>query len=140
MKVEMNMTTPISPLRVLIVENHADTRTYLCRYLEMKGHGVRSAESLRDALKSLAEESVDVVISDIGLPDGDGWKLFEDYQTTQRPFGIAMSGYGTSADRERSRMAGFRHHLTKPFDPEELDQLLRQAGDERRAQVEVVDS
>ncbi len=116
------------PLKILVVENHQDTLVYLCRYLEQSGHTVRSAGSVEAALGSLGLESVDILISDIGLPDGDGWSLMENVRQIPKPFGIAMSGYGTSADRQKSRLAGFEHHLVKPFDPLELDALLAEAS------------
>jgi CheY-like chemotaxis protein len=74
---------------------------------------------------------VDVLICDIGLPDGSGWELMEKVSTyDQAPFGIAMSGYGAVSDREKSLAAGFRHHLVKPFLPEDLDAILLEAANE----------
>ena len=72
----------------------------------------------------------DVLISDIGLPDGSGWELLPQAQArSNRPiFAIAMSGFGLSADHERSRQAGFRHHLLKPFRPDELNGMLQEAA------------
>ena len=77
------------------------------------------------AIKALSSSKFDVLISDIGLPDGDGWQLIR--QLESKPFGIAMSGFGTHSDRQKSLAAGYKHHLTKPFLPEDLDALLAEA-------------
>ncbi|HEY5743464.1 MAG TPA: response regulator [Terrimicrobiaceae bacterium] len=113
-------------LTILLVENHEDTLKYLAKYLEMQGHKVCVARDMASASAAISASRFDVLISDIGLPDGDGWQLIR--QLDPKPFGIAMSGYGTSADRERSLAAGYRHHLIKPFLPEDLDELLVEAA------------
>ncbi len=112
------------PLTILVVENHEDTRVYLRKYLEQQGHRVHGAENYAEAVGQLSAESVEVLISDIGLPDGDGRLLLQDYAGNEKPFGIAMSGYGSFEDKQRSISAGYKHHLVKPFDPEELDTIL----------------
>jgi len=63
------------PLRIFVVENHADTVKYLRLYLEQLNHVVETARTMTEALAVLAKEKFDVLISDIGLPDGDGWEL-----------------------------------------------------------------
>lgn len=117
-------------LKIFLVENHADTLAYLAEYLKQCGHDVRSAKSVDSALQALAGEPADLLISDIGLPDGDGWQLMRRIRELKLcvPFSIAMSGYGTQADIEKSRLAGYQHHLVKPFLPEELDVLLEEAA------------
>ena len=62
-------------LRIFVVENHEDTLTALTGYLTQMGHAVRSALTMEDALRKLPLADCDVLISDIGLPDGDGWEL-----------------------------------------------------------------
>lgn len=114
-------------LNIFIVENHEDTLFHLARYLEMRGHVVRSATTMAAAIRYLSQASPDVLISDIGLPDGDGWALMSGL-SHPKPFGIAISGYGTQADLRKSREAGFQHHLIKPFDPGELDAVLAKAA------------
>jgi DNA-binding response OmpR family regulator len=113
-------------LRILLVENHEDTLKYLGKYLEIQGHEVCGARDMASALRALSSSKFDVLISDIGLPDGDGWQLIREIEP--KPFGIAMSGFGTRADRENSLAAGYRHHLIKPFLPEDLDALLEKAA------------
>ncbi len=117
-------------LKIFLVENHDDTLTYLADYLAECGHEVRSAKSMDAALQALAAEPADLLISDIGLPDGDGWQLLRRVKemNLSTPFSIAMSGYSTRSDIEKSRLAGYRHHLIKPFLPDELDVLIQEAA------------
>jgi CheY-like chemotaxis protein len=86
----------------------------LCLYLKHLGHTVRSARTKEEALRKIREGDYDVLISDIGLSDGNGWHLLREIGDRRPHFAIALSGYGTEADRERSAKAGFRHHLIKP--------------------------
>ncbi len=118
-----------SPLKIVVVENHDDIRFYLSKYLEQQGHEVESAADMQSALGLLAQGTPDVLISDIGLPDGDGWELLS--ALDPKPFAIAISGFGSSDDFQRSEKVGYRHHLTKPFLPEDLDVLLAEAIRER---------
>jgi DNA-binding response OmpR family regulator len=113
-------------LRILLVENHEDTLKYLARYLEIQGHEVCGTRDMASAIKELSSSKFDVLISDIGLPDGDGWQLIRKLKS--KPFSIAMSGFGTHSDRQRSLAAGYNHHLIKPFLPEDLDALLAEAA------------
>jgi len=118
------------PLRVFVVENHSDTLKYYRLYLQTAGHEVHSAKTMMEALEKIPGSNCDVLISDVGLPDGSGWELLrrlKDEGLTHPGFAIAVSGFGTPADREKSRAAGFRHHLLKPFNPEELDVMLDEA-------------
>ena len=122
----------MKPLSILVVENHPDTSKYLCMYLQMMGYSVRAAFNLHEALQQLASETCDVLISDIGLPDGTGWQLMREAHLPGSVYAIAMSGYGMGLDASRSKDAGFRHHLLKPFTPDQLDQYLAEAQEERK--------
>lgn len=117
-------------LRVFVVENHADTLKYLRMYLEQMGHVVDSAGTMAEALAALPGADADVLISDIGLPDGDGWELMRRMELPRPVYAIAMSGFGMNADHARSRAVGYRHHLLKPFTPEDLDAMLEEAAGE----------
>lgn len=114
-------------LRIFVVENHDDTRILLCILLEQMGHTVYSAATMRDALQAIPSSGCDVLISDIGLPDGDGWELMERLNAQRPRLAIAMSGRGMTGDRARSQAVGFQHHLVKPTGPEELVQILEGA-------------
>jgi len=116
--------TPAKKLRLLLVDDHADTRGVLSRLLTRSGHEVVTAESAQKALEILDDRQFDALISDIGLPDGDGWLLMEKLGDHRPGFAIAMSGYGTRNDRQKSRAAGYDHHLVKPFQPDMLLGLL----------------
>ena len=123
------------PLRIFVVENHADTLKYLRMYLEALGHEVSAALTVQDALAALPAAAPEVLISDIGLPDGTGWELLrrlgEDF--SREVYCIAMSGFGLHADQVRSRAVGFRHHLFKPLPPDRLGDLLDEAARELAA-------
>lgn len=116
------------PMKILLVENHEDTLRWLTFYLEELGHTVVAARSLVEARAALASGQCDVLLCDIGLPDGTGWELLESAPRSRRLFAIAMSGFGMNADNGRSRTAGYRHHLVKPFKLAELDKLLAEAA------------
>ena len=70
----------------------------------------------------------EVLLSDVGLPDGTGWEFLETVQPRRPVYAIAMSGFGMNADNARSRDAGYHHHLLKPFKTAELDKLLLEAA------------
>jgi CheY-like chemotaxis protein len=123
----MSGSTATRPLRILLVENHADTLRWLTLYLEELGHTVVTARTLAEAKAVLPQCDCEVLISDIGLPDGTGWELLEQTQLSRPLFAIAMSGFGMNADNMRSKQAGYRHHLLKPFKIAELDKILKEA-------------
>jgi len=118
-------------LRVFVVEDHDDMREMLAAVLTLLGHEVHCAANMQEALAALPAADADVLISDIGLPDGDGWELMRRLRTPRRPYAIAMSGFGLCNDRERSAAVGFRHHLVKPMTIEQLEALLAEAAHER---------
>ena len=119
-----------TPLRIFVVEDHPDTLEYMQMYLEMLGHHVQTADTMTKALGTLPRADCDVLISDIGLPDGDGWLLMRRLQLPRPIYAIAMSGFGMGEDQLKSREAGFRHHLLKPIHPKELDAALAEAARE----------
>ncbi len=119
--------SPTPSLRVFVVENHDDTLTALRYYLEDFGHQVESAQSVSEALEKLPHSRLQVLICDIGLPDGTGWELLAKANLAPTVFAIATSGFGLTADKEKSVKAGFKHHLLKPFASEELEKVLAEA-------------
>jgi CheY-like chemotaxis protein len=118
-------------LRVFLVENHEDTVRYIKLYLEHLGHEVLVAKEMETALLEIPESKCDVLISDIGLPDGDGWVLLEKLGPRRPPFAIAISGYGTGNDQRKSHAVGYNSHLVKPFLPNALLALLEVAAEEK---------
>jgi len=117
-------------LRIFLVEDHEDTRRFLTLGLKRLGHEVLTASTAGEAEKMIPGARCDVLISDIGLPDGDGWELLEGLHGFRPPVAIAMSGFGTEADVARSMSVGFRKHLVKPFPMDALKALLAEAARE----------
>ena len=111
--------------RLLLVEDHEDTNISLTRMLRRRGYEVHPAHDVRTALDLAAANDFDVLVSDIGLPDGTGTDLFRTLRAQRQIFGIALSGYGMEEDICRSRDVGFSHHLVKPVDLNKLDFLLQ---------------
>jgi nitrogen-specific signal transduction histidine kinase len=102
--------------RILLVDDHEDTLEFMSRFLTLCGHQVIHAPNCRTALSVAGEQKFDLVVSDLGLPDGSGYQLIRALQAVSPVKGIALSGYGMQADVEDSLSAGFSAHLTKPCD------------------------
>ena len=113
-------------MRLLLVEDHEDTNLSLTRMLRRRGYEVHPAFDVRSALDLAAAKEFDVLVSDIGLPDGTGTDLFRKLRAQRQILGIALSGYGMEEDIGRSRDVGFAHHLVKPVDLNKLDFLLQE--------------
>lgn len=111
-------------LRILLVEDHEDTRRTLSRLLMRSGHKVSSTDHVDSALKLLDSKRFDAVVSDIGLPDRSGYELISLAKKRHKLKAIALSGFGMEEDVQRSLAAGFDRHLTKPVDFGELRALL----------------
>ncbi|MEO5718912.1 MAG: PAS domain S-box protein, partial [Chthoniobacterales bacterium] len=109
-------------LRILVVEDHETTAAAMVRLLSRRGHAVHIAHSVKTALEIAAQHSFDIVVSDLGLPDGNGFQLMEQLRDRYGLRGIALSGYGMDLDQQQSLRSGFSAHLTKPVD---LPRLLR---------------
>jgi CheY-like chemotaxis protein len=115
-------------LRILVVEDHADTAASLAELLRLYGHEIRVAGNGAEALCQVESSPPDVVLLDIGLPGMDGWEVARRLRLSpggRMPLLMAITGYGQEADRERSRRAGSHLHLLKPVDSVESQQLLR---------------
>ena len=116
-------------ISVLLVEDHIDTALAMSRLLGRRGYAVQTANRVEDALRIAGQTHFDVLVSDIGLPDGTGLELIARLQKLQPIRGIALSGFGMEEDLERSRAAGFAEHLTKPIDFKQLEAAIsRVAG------------
>jgi CheY-like chemotaxis protein len=119
------------PVKVLLVEDHADTARAMQRILNRSGYSVKIAASAESALSLLAHERYDLLISDIGLPDATGYDLMKQVRQTYGIAGIALSGYGMESDIQRSHAAGFVQHLVKPVTPKRLQESIRSVLGER---------
>jgi len=122
-----NFTSPekrLPPLRLLLVEDHVATLKILSQLLKHDGHRVITATTVTEALAATAVNTFDLVISDLGLPDGTGNELMEKLRSAYGLSGIALSGYGMEEDIARSHAAGFMTHLIKPVAITELRHAL----------------
>jgi len=117
-------TKAVTPLRLLVVEDHASTRDALRGLLQKDGHHVTTAATAGAALAAAAEASFDLVISDLGLPDGSGLDLMRKLRERHALRGVALSGYATDEDVQHSREAGFVAHLAKPVAVAELRRVI----------------
>jgi PAS domain S-box-containing protein len=115
-------------LRLLLVEDHAATLTVLARLLRRAGHRVETASNVADALDLASRHTFDVVVSDIGLPDGTGIELMKQLHEDYGLSGVALTGYGMEEDHRLTQEAGFMIHLTKPVDFAQLRHALTVAA------------
>jgi PAS domain S-box-containing protein len=118
------------PLRILLVEDNLDTLRVMARLLTRIGHQVSTADGVASALGAAQSGEFDLLISDLGLPDGSGLDLIRKLREG-RPGGIrgiALSGFGMDDDLRRSREAGFVEHLVKPVDFNRLESAIRRVA------------
>jgi len=116
-----------SPLRVLVVEDEPATLRLMARLLRGLGHAVTTAGTIALAYEAFEAGEFDLIVSDIGLPDGTGLELMRRAVALRgRTPSIALTGYGMEDDIVRSREAGFTTHMTKPIDFTKLEAMIRQ--------------
>jgi signal transduction histidine kinase/HAMP domain-containing protein len=134
-KVDAQAPLAVSPraahhraMRVLLVEDHEDTKQSLTKLLRLRGYYVESASNVQSALDLIAQDQFDVLISDLGLPDGSGIDLIRRVQSDRPVLGIALTGFGMEEDIRKSREAGFKHHLVKPIDLNKLDSIIQEVA------------
>ncbi len=107
-------------IRILVVEDHADTARAIAALLRADGHEVVIAGTVAEAVAAHRERPADLVLSDLGLPDGSGLRLPSALDAIRPTRAIVLSGYGSQADLNRSREAGFVGHLVKPVTAEKI--------------------
>lgn len=112
-------------LRLLLVEDHDDTREVLARLLSRRGYRVEAARTAQEARSLSSGKTFDLLVSDIALPDATGCELLEELSAKHGLRGIAMSGFGSDADFAQSKAAGFLEHLVKPIDAKALDAAIQ---------------
>jgi CheY-like chemotaxis protein len=113
--------------RILIVDDNVDAASGMSRLLQFAGYDVRVAHDGRTALAIAEDHQPEFVLLDIGLPDMDGYEVARHLRGDSRHCNaviIAISGYGEEDHRDRSRAAGFDHHLVKPIDLDTLRTIL----------------
>jgi PAS domain S-box-containing protein len=116
---------PSSIRRILLVDDHEATRNALSFLLQRRKFEVIPAGSLSEAFAAAEQGGIQLIVSDIGLPDGTGYELMERFAKPNGVKGIALTGYGMEQDVEQSERAGFAAHLTKPVRVEALDEALK---------------
>jgi signal transduction histidine kinase/CheY-like chemotaxis protein len=119
--------TPPSRLRILLVDDHPDTCAALGKLLTLRGHHVATAHNMRAAKETSENDHYDLLISDVGLPDGNGMELLRHLRSKFAIPGIAISGFGMDADIGKSLEAGFSAHLVKPVKLEKLEAAIEHA-------------
>jgi CheY-like chemotaxis protein len=114
----------VRSLKILLVEDDTDTRLVLARMLKFVGHGVEVAHDVASAKEAATRFAPQLVISDLALPDGSGLDLMRHLKERLSLTGIAISGYGSPGDVQRSLEAGFNEHLTKPMEFSRLEEAI----------------
>jgi CheY-like chemotaxis protein len=110
--------------RILVVEDHDDTLRSMKLLLNRLGYEVLAAENMTEALRIAEAQNFDILLSDIGLPDGSGLELLQRIRAVRNVPALALSGFGMDEDIERSRSAGFFDHLTKPVSIDRLQAAI----------------
>ncbi len=113
------------PIHILVIDDNPVQRELMQRLLRYSGHLVTTAASVQAAREAAANSEFDLVISDIELPDGNGWDLMRELRSRQPIKAVAVSGRSAPEDFERSRDAGFAEHLVKPVDVPHLKSIIQ---------------
>jgi CheY-like chemotaxis protein len=116
-------------VRILLVEDHENTLDVMGRLLRAMGHEIHPATSVAAALQLAQSHSLDLVISDLGLPDGTGHDLMRMLRDRFGLRGIALSGYDSDTDFCDSRDAGFATHIVKPVNFGVLESVIAKMAD-----------
>ncbi len=122
-------TSHLKSLRILIVDDDADMRELICMSLRQKGVEVQDVASATEALQLLQRLKPDVLISDIGMPEMDGYQLIQQIRKLPPEAGgltpaIALTAYAGEINQQQALAAGFQRHLAKPIAPETLIQTI----------------
>jgi PAS domain S-box-containing protein len=118
-------------LRILLIEDHEDTAQVLQNVLRGMGHEVETCSTVATACQKLHESQFDILLSDIGLPDGTGIDFIKAARKICQTPAVALTGYGMAEDVEECLQAGFDEHLTKPIDVERLEKTLSRVSPKR---------
>ncbi len=130
------LPTPLRGLQILLVDDDPDAREFQAFVLEQSGAHVIAVTSGREALQTLEQFAPDVLVSDIGMADMDGYMLMQQIRShlpgqekvvsgeSRLPKAIALTAYAAEVDRQRALQAGFQAHLTKPVEPAKLLQAI----------------
>ncbi len=117
----------VLPHRILIVDDNVDAADTLSMFLQMLGHETQVAYSGPDAIAAVSSYQPHLMLLDIGLPGMNGYEVAREIisvHTENRPFLVALTGWGTMEDKQRAKDAGFDDHFTKPIELQKIVQLL----------------
>ena len=119
----------LSAMRVLVVDDNRDSADSMSALLELMGHTVRVAYGAEEAVRTAVDFRPQTVLLDLNMPDGDGFSVMKRLraQATAPVYIAAMTGYGQQRDRDATSASGFQSHLTKPVQPEHLEQAMSEA-------------
>lgn len=123
--VPLDNSASLSGMRVIVVDDEADSREFIITLLEQSGAEVIAVASASEAIEAVSHVKADVLISDIGMPDEDGYSLIRKVRALRAEQGgmipaVAVTAYARSEDRTRAIASGFQMHISKPVEPEEL--------------------
>jgi CheY-like chemotaxis protein len=115
-------------LAVLLIEDHEDTAEVMVQLIRGLGHDTTVATGVADAMAAARATTFDLVISDVGLPDGTGLDFIASFRERSAAPAVAMTGFGSDDDVRRCLAAGFTSHLTKPVNFLQLEQIIESAA------------
>jgi len=121
-------------IRVLVLEDEKDTRDLLGFLLQSHGASPLLVENVPEALELCKKERPDIVISDIGMPEYNGYAFVAALRKADKPEvraipAIALTAFATTTDRDIALSSGFNQYVAKPFDPAKLIQMIKQLHD-----------
>ena len=132
----MGIRNILDGVRVLVIEDEKDTRDLLAYLLESEGATVIPVDNVTDALEIFTERQPDIVVSDIGMPDYNGYAFIaavrRQKSEIRRTPVIALTAFSTPADRDTALISGFDEYLAKPFEPEQLILTIKRLHNEHR--------
>jgi PAS domain S-box-containing protein len=118
---------PAGLLTILLIEDHIDTADVMAQLIRNLGHDVTVVGRVDDALAATQQRSFDLIVSDVGLPDGTGLDFIETFRQHSDAPAVALTGFGTDEDVRRCLSAGFTSHLTKPVNFGQLETMIEAA-------------
>ncbi len=126
---EDSLTTSLAGLRILVVDDDADSREFVAFVLEQEQADVIALSSAIEVIKALEHTPADLLLSDVGMPDIDGYQLMQQLRAKPSAQGgqipaIALTAYAGDYDQKRAITVGFQQHISKPIDPEILVQEI----------------
>lgn len=117
---------PLEGLQVLVVDDDRDTLEFLTTTLKMAGASVRGVSSVSQALEAISDSAPEILVSDIGMPERDGYELIRQVRSLESASeshslpAVALTAYARDSDRAKALDAGFNQHVPKPIDPDRL--------------------